>query len=74
MLFSISFIVYEVLYTTAPLTGIHYFVDVPFLCSILSDYGSWLGQFAVGEEERVIRDIPFQQVCVKTGEGVQVVR
>ena len=74
MLFSISFIPYKVLYTAAPLTGIHNFVDVLFLCSVLSDYGSWSGRFAVGEEEQVIRDIPFQQVCVKTGEGVRVVQ
>ena len=74
MLFSISFIAYKVLYTAALPTGIHNFVDVPFLCSVLSDYGSWSGQFTVGEEEWVIRDIPFQQVCVKTREGVQVVQ
>ena len=74
MLFSISFIVYEVLYTMAPLTGIHYFINVPFLCSVLSDYVLWSGWFTVGEEEQVIQDIPFQQVCVKTREGVRVVR
>ena len=72
--FSISFIAYEVLYTVAPLMGIHYFVDVPFLCSVLSDYGLWSGQFMVREEERVIWDIPFQQVCMKTREGVWVVQ
>ena len=73
MFFSISFIVYEVLYAAALLMGIHYFVDVPFLCSILSVYGSWLGWFLVREKEQVIQDIPLQQVCMKTGEGVQVV-
>ena len=59
MFFSIFFMAYEVLYTVAPLAGIHYFVNVPLLCPVLSDYGSWLGQFAVGEKEQVIQDIPF---------------
>jgi hypothetical protein len=56
---SVSFIAYEVLYTLALLAGIHYFVDVPHFCAILSDYGLWSGQFAVRKEERVIQDIPF---------------
>ena len=56
---AVAFIAYKVLYPLAPPMGIHYFVDVPFLCAILSDYGSWSGRFLIGEEERVIRDVPL---------------
>ena len=43
----------------ALLVGIRYFVDVPLLSAVLSDYGSWSGRFMVGKEEGVIQDVPF---------------
>ena len=73
MFSSVFFIAYEGLYAAALLVGIHYFVNVSLLCAVLSDYWLWLGWFVVRKEEWVIWDIPFQQVCMKTGEGVQVV-
>ena len=59
MFSSVSFIVYEVLYASAPPVGIHYFVDVPLLCAIFSDNGHWLGRLPVREEEWVVGDISF---------------
>ena len=57
--FSVSFIADEVLYTMSLAAGIYYFVDVPLLGAVLSDYRSWSGQFTVWEEEGVIWNVSF---------------
>ena len=71
--FSVALVAYEVLYAVAPLTGIHYLVDVPLLSAVFSDYRSRLGWFAIREEEGVVGDVPFKEVHVEAREGVQVV-
>ena len=73
MFFSIALVAYEVLYAAAPLTGIHYLVNVPLLGAVFSDYRSWSGLFAIREEEGVVGDVPFKEVCMEAREGVRVV-
>ena len=69
---SVALIVYEVLYAVAPLMGIHYLVDVPLLGAVFSDYRSRSGWFMIREEEGVIGDVLFKEVCMEAGEGVRV--
>ena len=59
MFSAIAFIAYEVLYSLAVPMGIHYLVDVPLLSAVFSDYGSGSSGFLIGEEERVIGDVPL---------------
>jgi hypothetical protein len=56
----IPLITHEVLYSPATSACIHNLVDVPLLGSIFSDDGPWASKFSIGEEEGVVRDVPFE--------------
>ena len=59
MFSAIAFVVYKVLYSSAAPIGIHYLVDVPLLSAVFGDYGSGSSGFPIGEEERIVGDVPL---------------
>ena len=73
MFLTIPFITYKVLYTSTASASVHNFINVLLLGAILGDNRSWLGRFSVREEEQVIWNVSFEEVCMKAGEGVGIV-
>ena len=49
-------------------------ITVPLLGVILGDNRLWLGGFSVREEEQVVGNVSFEEVCMKTRESVGIVQ